>query len=81
VSYPGTGKVAYRPPAAVRVEVGPKQFEPRRVELKPGQGMLFECKAPSRIKIELLKADDGPRSRKQVGRSGWKKNALPKTKA
>lgn len=81
VSYPGTGKVAYRPPAPVRVEVEPKNFEPRRIELKPGQGLTFDCKVPSRIKIALLKPDDGPRHPSQTGRSGWKKNTLPEAKA
>ncbi len=81
VSYPGTGKVAYRPPAPFRVEVEHNAIEPRRIELKPGQGLLFECKAPARIKIALLKADDGPGKPRQAGRVGWKKNTLPKAKA
>jgi hypothetical protein len=81
VSYPGTGKVAYRPPAPVRVEVEQKNFEPRRIDLKPGQGLLFDCKTPSRIKLALLKTDDGPGHSRQTGKRGWKKNALPEAKA
>jgi len=81
VSYPGTGKVAYRPPAPVRVEVERNNFEPRRIELKPGQGLLFECKTQARIKIALLKADDGPGKPRPTGRTGWKKNTLPTAKA
>lgn len=76
VSYPGTGKVAYRPPVPVRVIEEHKNFEPRQIKIKPGQGMLFECKARARYKIELVKADDGPGSTQPTGRSGWRKNAL-----
>lgn len=81
VSYPGAGKVAYRPPAPVRVEVEHNTFEPRRIELKPGQGLLFECKTATRIKLTLVKADDGPGKAPQMRRAGWKKNTLPKAKA
>lgn len=77
VAYPGAGKVAYRPPAPVRVEEEHKNFEPRQIKIKPGQGILFECKARARYKIELVKADDGPGSTQPAGRSGWRKNALP----
>ena len=44
VSYPEIGKTAYRPPEPVRVHVGRKGFEPSRIELKPGQGLLFDVK-------------------------------------
>jgi hypothetical protein len=64
VSYPVRGKTAYRPPEPIRVSVTDKGFEPRVIRLKPAQGMIFECAAPSRIKIELVTPDDGP-SRKR----------------
>lgn len=60
VSYPKIGKTAYHPPAPIRVECSRETFEPTRVELQPGQGILYYFKVPSRIKIELLKPDDGP---------------------
>ena len=31
------------------------------VDLKPMQGLIFECHTPSRIAIELLEPDDGPK--------------------
>lgn len=60
VSYPKMEETAYRPPGPVRVECSGDAIEPKRIELKPAQGMLFYFKVPSRIKIELLKPDDGP---------------------
>ncbi len=81
VSYPEMGKTAYRPPGPVTVQVGPRGFEPARIELKPGQGLVFEIKAPARIVIELVKADDGPGSDQQPPRRGWSKYTLPEKKA
>jgi hypothetical protein len=78
VSYPVIGKTAYRPPAPVRVKSSKDYLEPKRVELKPGQGLLFDCETPSRIKIELEKADDGPKQKREAVVPGWKKRVLPK---
>ena len=47
VSYPKIEKIAYRPPAPLRVEVTEKGFIPSNIELKPGQGFSFDLK-PSR---------------------------------
>ncbi len=77
VSYPVIGKTPYRPPEPVRVQVGPKTFEPASIQLKPGQGLLFDCKAPARIVIELAKPDDGPGQRQTPPR-GWSRQTLPK---
>jgi hypothetical protein len=76
VPYPRIGETAYRPPAPVRIEVTREHFEPRRLELQPGQGLLFDCKTPSRIKIELEKPDDGPGYPQQAVTPGWQKNPL-----
>lgn len=81
VSYPEIGKAPYRPPGPVRVQVTQEYFEPGRVELKPGQGLVFECKTESRIKIELERPDDGPDYPRQAATRGWKKNVLPETEA
>jgi hypothetical protein len=78
VSYPVIGKTAYKPPAPVRVKSSKRSFEPNRVELRPGQGLLFDCETASRIKIELTKADDGPRDRRERVSPGWKKRVLPR---
>ena len=79
VPYPKVGETPYRPPAPVRVQATQEHFEPRRIELYPGQGLLFECKTPSRIKIELEKADDGPGTPRKPTPRGWRKATLPKT--
>jgi hypothetical protein len=81
VSYPEIGKTAYRPPAPVRVQVGPRDFEPAHIKLKPGQGLVFDVKASARIVIELVKADDGPGYDRQTPPRGRSKNTLPETKA
>jgi hypothetical protein len=79
VPYPQVGKTPYRPPAPVRVQATRGHFEPRRIELQPGQGLLFECKTPSRIKIELEKPDDGPGLPREPAARGWRKSSLPET--
>ena len=60
VSYPKPGDGPCQPPAPVRVVCGAKSFEPARLHTDPGQGVIFECRAPSRIQIRLEKPDDGP---------------------
>jgi hypothetical protein len=77
VAYPTLGKTAYRPPGPLRAECAPRSIDPARLDLQPGQGVNFHAKAPSRIKITLVKADDGP-GRQEPGRSGWKKPTLPR---
>ena len=58
VAYPKRGKTGYRPPKPVTVECAAK-IEPGELDLQPGQGILFHFKVPSRIKIDLIKPDDG----------------------
>lgn len=60
VPYPRVGKTGYRPPPPIRVQCDRKRFNPGRLEVHPGQGLIFDCKAASRIKIDLLKPNDGP---------------------
>lgn len=60
VAYPKRGERRYQPPAPVRVVCGQKSFEPARLQTDPGQGVIFECRAPSHIQITLEKPDDGP---------------------
>jgi hypothetical protein len=78
VAYPKIGKVAYRPPKPIRVDCTRDSFEPKKFDLQPGQAILFHFKTPSRIRIELVKPDDGPRRPKEAARVGWEKMALPK---
>ena len=69
VSYPKRGDGRYQPPAPVRVVCGAKSFEPSRLQTDPGQGVIFECHAPSRIQVKLEKPDDGPTT-SQPGKPG-----------
>jgi hypothetical protein len=66
VSYPVRSKTAYRPPAALRVSVTAKGFEPSAIKLAPAQGVIFECAAQARIKIDLVKPDDGPAGKRKA---------------
>jgi hypothetical protein len=80
VSYPEIGKAAYRPPAPVRAQVGPRGIEPARIPLKPAQGLVFDIKTSARIVIELVEPDDGPSDDEQPApRRGWMKSALSRT--
>lgn len=60
VSYPTKEKRGSGPSPPARIHVTARGFDPDAVKLKPAQGLIFECEAPSRIKIELLEPDDGP---------------------
>jgi hypothetical protein len=77
VAYPKLGTTAYRPPGPLTAECARHSIDPAKLDLQPGQGVNFHAKAPSRIKIELVKADDGP-GRHEPARSGWKKPTLPR---
>ncbi|HEX4022073.1 MAG TPA: hypothetical protein VHX63_13085 [Acidobacteriaceae bacterium] len=80
VGYPKIGKTAYRPPSPVKVKCSDRGFEPEKVEIQPGQAVLFHTGVPSRITLELVKADDGPSDRPEHVRPGWKKAALSEKK-
>jgi len=77
VSYPQVGKEPYRPPEAVRVQVTREGMVPQRVELKPGQGLIFDIvQGPARIVVALTKPDDGPGERRKARPRGWTKQPL-----
>ena len=73
VAYPTVGKKPYRPPAAITVHCTESGFKPDYVELKPAQGIIFRFNAPSRVTIDLVKPDDGPRGERRRRLSGWRK--------
>jgi hypothetical protein len=79
VAYPRMGDTAYRPPAPVEIQCSAHQITPERVDLQPGQGLNFRFDVRSRIKIELLKADDGPGKPLGPNTRGWRRATLPKT--
>jgi hypothetical protein len=81
VSYPKIGKEPYRPPDPIRVQCTQNSIEPPVIELKPGQGLIYQFKTPSRVKIKLSRADDGPSDRDLSSRRGWYKPTLPKKNA
>ncbi len=59
VAYPVLGKTPNRP-SPVSIESG-AYFEPRRVELVPAQGIVFDIQQAAHIQVELVRPDDGPR--------------------
>ena len=76
VAYPRMGETAYRPPRPIDFHCSAKKIEPGKADLQPGQGIHFRFEVPSRIKIELLKADDGPGRPLGPTTRGWKKATL-----
>lgn len=76
VAYPKIGDKAYVPPNPVRVMCGPRSLEPAKLEVQPGQGIVFEAKAASRIEIQLEKPDDGPGGSQTPSRAGSRKLTL-----
>lgn len=66
VTYPDLKERRYRPEGPVRVRCDAKGFTPASVRIGPGQGVVFEAHAPSRVSISLTKPDDGPPDRVRV---------------
>jgi hypothetical protein len=57
VAYPEKGMARNSEP--VRIECSSKSgIAPDKISVKPMQGMVFSCKAPSRIKIDLVRPED-----------------------
>jgi hypothetical protein len=77
VTYPTLGKFRNPPPAPVRFQLTKAAIRPNRAKIQPGQGLVFEPRVPSRVKIELLRPDDGPAAAGQIKRAGWRSNRLP----
>jgi hypothetical protein len=75
VSYPKIGKQPHRPDEPIEIVCTEKTFRPARIRVQAAQGQLYRVRTSSRIAIELVEADDGPRrSRpKQPGRTAPKK--------
>lgn len=60
LGYPERGRVAYRPPEALRVTATADGVDPRGIELQPLQGLVFEIKGAPRITIRLTEPEDRP---------------------
>ena len=76
VAYPKIGKVPCRPPNPVSIECTKKEFSLDKIEIEAAQGQVFRFKTQSRIKIELIKPDDGPAKKRQHRVSRWRKQAI-----
>jgi len=74
VAYPKIGEVPYRPPKPVSIECTEKRLILDRIKIEAAQGQVYRIKTPSRIKIELVKPDDGP-ARKRTQRIKRRKRA------
>jgi hypothetical protein len=61
VAYPPkAGKAPYVPPDAVTIDCADQSLKPNRIRISCAQGQMYRFTKPSRIKIDLVKADDGP---------------------
>jgi hypothetical protein len=74
VTYPVVGDVPYRPADPVDVRVEDSGFNPGDVTIGPGQGTVFRIGTRSRVSVDLLEPDDGPREtgRALRWRAGWR---------
>jgi hypothetical protein len=59
VNYPELGKMQ-KNPQPITIECTSNQIVPDRIRIDPSQGLVFNFKTPSRIKIELIKPEDRP---------------------
>lgn len=75
VAYPKIEKIreSYCPPEPALIECTKKAFERGRIEIKPAQGQVYRFKTPSRIKIRLVRPDDGPKGPRQPRIARWEK--------
>jgi hypothetical protein len=76
VPYPKIGDKAYVPPPPVRVICGERTLDPPKLQVHPGQGVIFEAKAASRIAVKLEKPDDGPGGAQTASRVGLRRTKL-----
>jgi hypothetical protein len=73
VSYPKIGDQPHRPDEPVEVVCTEKAFRPARIRIQAAQGQLYRFRTPSRIAIELVEPDDGPKGKpKRPGRAAPK---------
>ena len=62
VGYPKVGKEPHRPDEPVEVVCTENAFRPARLKLQAAQGQLYRFRTPSRIAIDLVEPDDGPKT-------------------
>jgi hypothetical protein len=76
VSYPKIGDQPHRPDEPVEIVCTEKAFRPARIRIQAAQGQLYRFRTTSRIAIELVEPNDGPRSIRPKG----PRRAAPKTR-
>jgi hypothetical protein len=83
VGYPGSkkGRDLYNRAKPLEIRCTEKEFIPKEIEVEAAQGQVYriETKSRSRIRIELAKADDGPKVARPSGIFAWQKPPAPKT--
>jgi|SRR5919199_1013694 hypothetical protein len=62
VNYPKVGKTPYRPPAPLEIQCTADGFGAGTFTIDPAQGIVFRFATESRIQVELVEPDDGPRA-------------------
>lgn len=62
VAYPKAGKQPHRPAEPVEIECTEKTLRPAKIKILAAQGQVYRFRTPSRIVIELVEPDDGPRA-------------------
>ena len=60
VDYPVVGSRPYRPAEPLRVACSRNSLVPNEIRIGPGQGIVFEVEADTRLLIDLVAPDDGP---------------------
>ncbi|MDP2663616.1 MAG: hypothetical protein Q8R28_23115, partial [Dehalococcoidia bacterium] len=78
VAYPKAGKAPFSPPEAISIECTEKTLRPEKIRIEAAQGQVFRFKTPSRIRIELVKGDDGPGGPRPPKIAGWRKPGVGK---
>jgi hypothetical protein len=62
VAYPKIGKERYSPGLPVSIECTENRMDPDTVRIGAMQGLTYNIRTRSRIKIDLLEPDDGPKT-------------------
>ncbi len=75
VAYPKVGKERYVPQDPLSIECTKDGFRPNAIKVNAAQSQVFRIATLSRLRIDLLKADDGPHGG-QPPRPGWRKPVL-----
>jgi hypothetical protein len=73
IAYPKKSKVPYRAPNPVSIECAKEGLSKKAIKISAAQGIVYTVNTPTRIKIDLVKPDDGPKKGRKRKRPGWKK--------